>query len=276
MASLFDIMYIVKYFTYERRTLMYQVDLNADLGESFGVYRIGNDADILQQVSSANIACGWHAGDPQIMEQTIRSAQVCGTAIGAHPGYPDRVGFGRRALAVTPDEAKAYLLYQVGALDAFARSVKTTLQHVKLHGAFYNAAAKDPAIAEAVCKAMLSFNRSLILVAPSGSILWQSAIDAGLRCASEVFADRAYNDDGSLVSRSLPGAVIHNEAAAIKRTIQMVKTGTVETITGKVISIRAQTICIHGDSPQALLFARSIRNSLQQSGVSLSPMKEFL
>lgn len=255
---------------------MYQVDLNADLGESFGVYRIGNDADILQQVSSANIACGWHAGDPQIMEQTVRSAQACGTAIGAHPGYPDRVGFGRRTLAVTPDEARAYLLYQVGALDAFARAVKATLQHVKLHGAFYNTAAKYPAIAEAVCKAMLSLDRSLILVAPSGSILWQSAIDAGLRCASEVFADRAYNDDGSLVNRSLPGAVIHDETAAIKRTIQMVKTGTVETITGKVIPIRAQTICIHGDSPQALLFARSIRNSLQQSGVSLSPMKEFL
>lgn len=255
---------------------MRQVDLNADLGEGYGPYHLGNDKALLHYISSANIACGWHAGDPLIMEETVRTAIQSGAAVGAHPGYPDLLGFGRRKLNISPPEARTYLLYQLGALSAFAQAAGSKVRHVKLHGAFYNTAARDTALAQAVCEAVTAFDKDLILVAPSGSLLLQMAKERGLRCASEVFADRAYQDDGALASRSLPNAVIHDRDIVLARAIRMVREGMIETIGGKNIPILAETICIHGDNPQALALAQSLRAALEEEGISVVPMAQFL
>lgn len=255
---------------------MRQVDLNADLGEGFGPYHLGNDKALLHCISSANIACGWHAGDSLIMEETVRTAVQNGAAVGAHPGYPDLLGFGRRKLNISPSEARTYLLYQLGALNAFAQAAGSKVRHVKLHGAFYNTAARDAALAQAVCEAVAAFDKNLILVAPSGSLLLQMAKERELRCASEVFADRAYQDDGALASRSLPNAVIHDRDIVLARTIRMIREGMIETISGKNIPILAETICIHGDNPQALALAQSLRTALEEEGISVVPMEQFL
>ena len=229
---------------------MYQVDLNSDLGESFGAYTIGMDSEILKYVSSANVACGWHAGDPMVMEKTVALAAEAGTAVGAHPGYPDLMGFGRRNMVVTPAEAKAYIKYQIGALLAFTESRGIKMQHVKPHGAFYNMAAVDEKLADA-------------------SKMISSAEKIGLPAASEVFADRAYNDDGTLVSRKLPGAVIHDRELAIARTVRMVTEGVVETASGKLIPIKADSICVHGDNPSALEFVKNIKAALEAKDVKI-------
>lgn len=225
---------------------MYFVDLNSDLGESFGNYTLGMDEEILKYVSSANVACGWHAGDPVVMEKTICLAKEFGTAVGAHPGFPDLMGFGRRNMAISQEEAKAYVKYQLGALMAFTKSKGMEIQHVKPHGAIYNMAAVDETLARAMCEAVYEVDPDIIFMGLAGSKMISAAEAVGIRAASEVFADRAYNDDGTLVSRKLPGAVIKDKDLAIRRVIRMVKEGKVETINGRDIAIRADSVCVHG------------------------------
>lgn len=251
---------------------MKKIDLNCDLGESFGTYKLGMDKEILKYISSANIACGWHAGDPVVMDETVKLAKLNNVEIGAHPGYPDLIGFGRREMGATPEEIKAYVKYQVGALEAFAKSENRKLQHVKPHGAMYNTAAKNYKIAFAIAQGIKEVNSELILLGLANSEMIKAAKDVGLRVASEVFADRAYNEDGSLVARSLPGAVIHDKDEAIRRVVRMIKEGKVETITGKDIEIDVQSICIHGDNPEALEFAKNIKLSLEKDGVEIVPL----
>ena len=253
---------------------MYRVDLNSDLGESFGNYTLGMDEEILQYVSSANVACGWHAGDPLGMEKTVALAKRCGTAVGAHPGFPDLMGFGRRNMVITPDEAKAYVRYQLGALYAFAESQGVRIQHVKPHGALYNMAAVDEKLARAMCEAVYEFDPEIIFMGLAGSKMIEMAEAVGLRAASEVFADRAYNDDGTLVSRKLPGAVIKDKDLAIRRVVRMVKEGKVESVNGTDIAIRADSICVHGDNPKALEFVKNIRETLIAEGVEIKNLSE--
>ena len=253
---------------------MYYVDLNSDLGESFGNYTIGMDREILKYVSSANVACGWHAGDPMVMAETVAMAREYKTAVGAHPGFPDLMGFGRRNMNVTPEEAKAYVKYQLGALMAFTGSLGMKIQHVKPHGALYNMAAGDEKLARAMCEAVYEVDKDIIFVGLAGSWMVKAAEETGLKAASEVFADRAYNDDGTLVSRKLPGAVIKDEELAIRRVVRMVKEGTVETINGHKIAIRADSICVHGDNPKALEFVKNIREALAAEGVEVRSLAE--
>ena len=248
---------------------MYKVDLNSDLGESFGAYTIGMDSEILKYVSSANVACGFHAGDPLVMGKTVELAKAAGTAIGAHPGFPDLVGFGRRNLAASPAEAKADVKYQLGALHAFTKSSGVRLQHVKPHGALYNMAAVDMKLALAICEAVAEVDSSIILLGLANSKMLEAGREVGLKVASEVFADRAYLEDGNLVPRRQEGAVIHDKDLAIKRVIGMVTQGKVESITGKEIEIKADSICVHGDNPSALEFVSNIRTELQKNGVEI-------
>ena len=248
---------------------MAQVDLNCDLGESFGAYTIGLDDQVIPHVTSANIACGAHAGDPSVMRTTVRCAHAAGVAIGAHPGYPDLMGFGRRALAMSPDDVYASILHQVGALAAFAKAEGAQLHHVKPHGALYNAAAKDATLAQAIAQAVKDFDDQLILVGLAGSESITAAQNVGLRAASEFFADRAYQENGALVPRTLAGAVITDKQKAIERTLRAVKEGVVESETGTVIPIAADTICIHGDNPAAVAFAAEIHAALEVAGVTV-------
>lgn len=250
------------------------VDLNCDLGESFGAYTLGMDAEVIRHISSANVACGFHAADPLVMSRTVAMAKERGVAVGAHPGYPDLVGFGRRNLSVSPAEVKAMVQYQVGALQAFCTANDLKLQHVKPHGAMYNMAAKDRKLADAICQGIAEVDAGLILLGLSGSCLIDAARDMGLRCASEVFADRAYEDDGSLTPRGLEGAVITDEDAAIARVLQMVQQGTVTARSGKTISIQADSICLHGDGTKAVEFAKNIREALTANGVKVVPLAE--
>ena len=246
---------------------MRTVDLNSDLGESFGAYTIGRDAEVIPCITSANVACGWHAGDSLIMRRTVALCKENGVAVGAHPGYPDLIGFGRRNLSVSPEEAKAYVLYQVGALQAFCRAAGVPLKHVKLHGAFYNMAAKDPALARAVVDAVAEADDSLVLLALSGSEMIAAAEAKGLPSRSEVFADRGYRRDGTLVPRSQPGALITDEDEAIARVIRMVRDGVVTSVDGVDVPLRAESICVHGDGEKALLFVRRIRKALEEAGI---------
>lgn len=248
---------------------MKRVDLNCDLGESFGAYTLGMDAEVIRHITSANVACGFHASDPLVMAKTVALAKAAGVAVGAHPGYPDLVGFGRRNMVVSPEEAKAMVQYQVGALQAFCTANGLHLQHVKPHGAMYNMAAKDRRLADAICRGIREVDPELILMGLSGSCLLDAAQDAGLRWASEVFADRAYEDDGSLTPRGMDGAVITDEEEAIARVLQMVEQGTVTARSGKVIPIRADSVCLHGDGEKAVAFARRIREALSASGVKV-------
>ncbi|HCS66882.1 MAG TPA: LamB/YcsF family protein [Oribacterium sp.] len=255
---------------------MYSVDLNSDLGESFGRYTIGADDKVIPLITSANVACGFHASDPVVMEKTIRMAREAGTQVGAHPGYPDLMGFGRRNMNVSPAEAKAYTLYQIGALDAFCKAQGLKLQHVKPHGAFYNMAAKDYKLAKGICEAIASYDSNLILMALSGSEMIRAAEDCGLRAASEVFADRAYEEDGSLVSRTKEGAMITDENEAIARVIRMIKEQKVTSITGKDIPLKADSVCVHGDGAKALAFVEKIREALTKEGIAIRPLAEAL
>lgn len=255
---------------------MYKVDLNADLGESFGAYTIGMDQEVLQYITSANVACGFHAGDPMVMQKTVKLACDCNTAVGAHPGYPDLMGFGRRNMKVKPEEAKAYIKYQVGALIAFTHSCGIKLQHVKPHGAFYNMAAVDDKLAIAICEGIQEVDSDLIVLGLAGSAHIRAAKAVGLKVASEVFADRAYMDDGTLVPRSMPGAMVHDKDLAITRTVRMVKEGCVETITGKVIPIQADSICVHGDNPNAIGFVKEIRETLEHEGIKVTCISDVI
>lgn len=255
---------------------MFRVDLNSDLGESFGRYTIGNDDKIIPLITSANVACGYHASDPVVMNKTIAMAKEAGIRVGAHPGFPDLMGFGRRNMNVSKEEAKAYTLYQLGALDAFCRAQGVKMQHVKPHGALYNMAAKDYELSVAICEAIKEFDDSLIVMALSGGELVHAAKDMGLRVALEVFADRAYEEDGSLVARTKEGAMITDEEEAIRRVIRMVKEKKVTAITGKDIDIKADSICVHGDGAKALAFVERIREAMQAEGIEICSLEELV
>ena len=255
---------------------MYKVDLNSDLGESFGAYTIGLDSQVIPYVSSANVACGYHAGDPLVMDQTVAAAKAAGVAVGAHPGYPDLMGFGRRNLACSPKEVKAYVQYQLGALMAFAKAQGVKLQHCKPHGALYNMAAKDMELSLAIAEGIAEVDKDIILMGLAGSKLLEAGRKAGLRVASEVFADRAYQADGSLVPRKQPGAVIRDKDEAIARTIRMVTEGKVTAVTGEEVSIDAHSICVHGDNPSAVEFVKNIRDALTAQGVEIVPLAQLV
>lgn len=249
---------------------MHQIDLNCDLGESFGAYVKGNDDDILSYVSSANIACGFHAGDPMIMKETVSKAIAKGVAIGAHPSTPDLVGFGRRKMDISPEEVYATVLYQVGALQGFAQAEGVQLHHVKPHGALYNMAAENPTLAEAIALAIHRLDPGLILYGLAGSELIKAGQKLGLPTASEVFADRTYQDDGTLTSRTARHALVTDAGEAAERVMRMIRDGKVTAVSGKDIAIKAQTVCIHGDGAHALTFAKAIYQRLQMAGIQLA------
>lgn len=252
---------------------MAKIDLNCDLGESFGAYTMGMDDKVIPLISSCNIACGYHASDPLVMKRTVAMAMEAGIGIGAHPGFPDLMGFGRRNMNVSPDEAAAYVTYQLGALYAFARSAGGTLQHIKPHGALYNMAGKDYKLALAIARAVQAFDPSLILMGLAGSESIRAAQDIGLAAASEVFADRAYMPDGSLVPRNREGAVIHDEEEAIRRVVRMVREHRVTACDGTEIEIVPDSICVHGDNVKALTFVTRIRAALEAEGVEIAPLR---
>jgi len=248
---------------------MVRVDLNSDVGESFGAYKLGLDAEVLKHVTSANIACGFHAGDPMVMAKTVALAAENGVGVGAHPGYPYLQGFGRRNMNLTPDEVKNFVIYQVGALAAFARAAGRPLQHVKAHGALYNMAAKDAKLARAIAEGVKAAAPDAVLLALAGSQMVTAAREVGLKVAQEVFADRAYTADGTLVPRSQPGAMIHDPEVAIPRVVRMVTEGKVTAISGEEVSIQADSICVHGDNPEAIAFVARIREALTAAGVEV-------
>lgn len=248
---------------------MYQIDLNSDMGESFGAYKIGNDEGIIQYVTSANIACGYHAGDPMVMDKVVRLAQEHGAAVGAHPGYPDLMGFGRRKMVLSPDEVKNYMKYQIGALWAFAHSRGMRLQHVAPHGALGNLCQYDRETSRAICEAVYEIDPSIMIFYCAGAVLGDEAEKMGLKTVSEIFADRAYMDDLSLVPRKQPGSMITDEDLAVERCIRMVKEGRVTTITGKDVEIKGDTLCVHGDGAKALAFVERIRKAFQSEGIQI-------
>jgi len=252
------------------------VDLNSDVGESFGAYKIGIDEEVLKYVSSANIACGWHAGDPVVMRKTVELAYKNNVGIGAHPGFFDVMGFGRRNMIVSPDEAKQYTIYQLGALYGFVKAIGGKIQHVKPHGAMYNMAAKDGKLARAIIEGIWEVDRDLIVLGLAGSKMVNAAVEKGLKVANEVFADRAYNSDGTLVARSLPGSMITDKNIAISRVIRMVTEGKVTAITGEDLNIKADSICVHGDNPEAVEFVRLIKEELFKAKVEIKPLHKFI
>ncbi|HWW85561.1 MAG TPA: 5-oxoprolinase subunit PxpA [Vicinamibacterales bacterium] len=246
-----------------------RIDINSDLGESFGAYKIGHDAGLMKSITSANVAAGFHAGDPSVLRETIRSAREQGVAVGAHPGFPDLAGFGRRELHVTPREAEDFVLYQIAAVAGVASAEGMKLQHVKPHGALFNMAVRDPELSAAIARAVAAFDRSLILFGLPGSEILVAGRAAGLRVAAEVFADRAYESDGSLASRRKPGAVIHDPAAVVARAVQMIEKHTVTAIDGKAVNLEADTICVHGDTQGSDTLAAQIRAGLERAGITV-------
>lgn len=248
---------------------VWSIDLNCDMGESFGAWTLGQDADILPLVTSANIACGFHAGDPGTMRTTVSAAIGHGVALGAHPGLPDLAGFGRRNMEITPQQAYDLVVVQVGALAATAASQGACLHHVKAHGALYNMSARDPALARALAQAVCDVDRSLVFYALASSVMANVAADVGLTVAHEVFADRSYQSDGSLTPRSRPGAMIEDPDIAIRQALRMVQEGRVTAVDGAEVEVRADTLCIHGDQPGALSFAKAIRAAFEEAGIQV-------
>lgn len=246
---------------------MPDIDFNSDLGEGFGGYRMGDDEAVLAEITSANIACGFHAGDPGIMRKTVAAALARGVAIGAHPGFPDLQGFGRRRMAMSPDEAYECVLYQIGALSGIAAAQKAELHHVKPHGALYNQAAGDPMLARAICEAVRDFNPTLFLYGLANSCLTEAAEAIGLPVRHEVFADRTYQPDGSLTPRTQPNAMITDADQAVAQVLGMLRDGQVIAVDGTRVPVRADTLCIHGDQPGAAAFARAIKEALIGEGV---------
>jgi UPF0271 protein len=248
--------------------MRFEIDLNADMGESFGAWSMGSDADLLACVSSANIACGFHAGDPRVMERTVDLAARAGVAIGAHPGFADLRGFGRRPIAADGDDVEADVLYQVGALLAFARAHGTELTHVKPHGALYNQAAADETLARAVARGVRRAGDRLVLVGLASSQAMRRAAEAeGLRFAAEAFADRRYNPDGTLQPRKVPGAVIVDPDVAAAQALRIAREGRVPGPDGTDIPVRADTLGLHGDGPGAVETARTVRRALDEAGI---------
>jgi 5-oxoprolinase (ATP-hydrolysing) subunit A len=247
---------------------MKQIDINCDMGESFGAYKLGDDEAILAAVSSANIACGFHAGDPLVMDTTVRLAMKYGVAIGAHPGYPDLQGFGRRNMDLTPEEVEGMVLYQLGALAGFVTSYGGQLVHVKPHGALYNQAAKDRKLALGISRAVQRFSKELILVGLAGSVLVEVGKELGLRVAAEAFPDRAYEADGSLRSRRLPGAVLESPQEVLAHALSLAREG----ISLPSGSINIDTLCVHGDNPAAVTIAHTLRHELLAAGITIAPL----
>lgn len=246
-----------------------QVDLNSDMGEGFGAWRMGDDATLLEVVTSANIACGFHAGDPQVMAATMRRAAEKGVGIGAHPGFPDLQGFGRRRLKMSAGEMADMVAYQLGAAQGIARSVGASVRHLKLHGALSNMASEDAGIARACFQAALRVDPQIILVVLAATPMQAAAEDLGARWAGEIFADRAYNDDATLLDRSRPGAVLHDGAEAGRKIEAMIRAGAIITASGKHVPARIDTVCVHGDSPDAVAMARAVRDHLSGAGIAL-------
>ena len=251
-----------------------KIDFNCDMGESFGMYKMGLDEEVIRHITSANVACGFHAGGPGWMRKTVELAEARGVAVGAHPSFPDLAGFGRRNMVVSPQEARDDVVYQVGALSAFTSSGR--LQHVKPHGAMYNMAVNDPDLAKAICEAALSVDESIALLALAGSQWIDVARGMGLRVGREIFADRALNADGTLVSRSAPGSVIHDTAEVVERSLRMVTEGKARAISGETIELEADSLCLHGDTPGAVEMASALKRALESEGVEIVPLGEIV
>jgi 5-oxoprolinase (ATP-hydrolysing) subunit A len=249
-----------------------RIDLNADVGESFGPWPMGDDARLIPLVTSVNVACGLHAGDPLTIQRTVATAVAHGVAIGAHPGYPDLAGFGRRELDMSADELEASIVYQVGALAAFARAAGTDLRHVKPHGALYNRAARDRALADTIARAVRSVSSELVLVGLAGSVMLEAGEAAGLPVASEAFADRTYEPDGSLRSRRLPDALLPSPDAAAAQAVAIAREGSVRAVGGTQVTVKADTLCIHGDTPGAADVARAVRAALEGAGITVAAL----
>ena len=246
-----------------------RIDINSDVGESFGAYHIGHDVGLMRSITSANVAAGFHAGDPSVLRQTIRSAKEHGVAVGAHPGFPDLVGFGRRELNVSAREAEDFVLYQVAAVAGVAAAEGVGLQHVKPHGALFNMAVHNAELAGAIARGVAAFDKRLILFGLPGSEILKAGRAAGLRVAAEVFADRAYEPDGTLASRKKPGTVIHDAEAVVARAIRMITEKNVVAIDGSIVALEADTICVHGDTPGSDDLAARIRAGLEKAGVTV-------
>jgi UPF0271 protein len=253
-----------------------RIDLNCDMGESFGAWRMGADEDVMSHITSANVACGAHAGDPGVMRRTVRLARAAGVGVGAHPGFADLQGFGRREMTIDPSDVEDSLIAQIGALAAIAKAEGAALQHVKAHGALYNMAARDRALANAVARAIAAIDTSLIMFGLPNSPMLDAGRAAGLRVAAEGFADRAYQADGSLAPRSRPGSVIHDTEAVVARAIRMARDGVVLTPEGTDVALRVDTICVHGDTPGAPELTRRIRVALEAAGATVSPIGTWL
>jgi len=248
------------------------IDINSDVGESFGPYKMGNDEELFPFITSANIACGFHAGDPGTIRRTLDLAVRHKVAVGAHPGYPDRLHFGRVALPYSAAEVVDFVLYQIGALQAMAETSGLKLQHVKLHGALYHVAAEDRRLAEALLDGIVRFQHSLIIVGPPSSTLQEESEDRGLDYAAEGFADRAYTDEGKLVSRTKSNSLLTDPPAAAEQALQIVKERKADSVSGKKIDLKVQTICIHGDTPGAARIAKAVREKLEHAKISVAPM----
>ena len=251
-----------------------EIDINCDMGESFGMYKMGLDEEVIKYISSANIACGFHAGDPVWMQRTVKLAEAHGVSIGAHPSFPDLVGFGRRNMNISTEELRADILYQVGALRAFTKNKE--LQHVKPPGAMYNMAVKDQALAHSICDVLMEIDSNIILIALHGSKWIDIAKNTGTRVAKEIFSDRALNPDGTLVDRSNPEAVLHDINQVTDRTLKMIIEGRVETITGKEIEVQADSVCIHSDTPNAVQIASNLHSELLKTGTNIRPLNELV
>ncbi len=243
-------------------TAVKKLNLNADLGESYGAWRMGDDASLLPLVQSASLACGFHAGDPLTMSKTVTASLAAGVSLGAHPSYPDLQGFGRRPMRCSSDEVEAYVLYQIGALDGFARAKGARVSHVKPHGALSNDACRDPALAATIARAIKTYDEALILLAPALSLLAEAGAAAGLAVAAEIFADRAYEDDATLTSREISGAVIHDEARCLAHVAAMLAAGGIVSRNGRILPTKIHSICVHGDGPAAVATARALREKL--------------
>jgi len=249
---------------------MKKIDLNCDMGESYGAWTMGADAGVMPYISSANIACGFHAGDPATIRKTVRLAVDSGVAVGAHPSLPDLMGFGRRVMRISPQDMYDLVIYQAGAVEAFARAAGAKLHHVKCHGALYNMAANDEGLSEAMAKAVKDLGSGVILYCLSRSKNFEIAKKSGVSVAGEVFADRGYSDDGTLAPRDKPGGMIEDAAASVKQALAMIEDGYVTSLGGKRVAVAADTMCLHGDQPGAVTFAKTLREAFKESGISVA------
>ena len=258
---------------------MKKIDLNCDMGESFGAWTMGMDGEVIRFITSANIACGYHAGDPQVMYRTVKLAKDHGVGVGAHPGFPDLVGFGRRNMDCTPDEVRDYVAYQIGAMKAFCAIHGVPLQHVKPHGNLYNMSVGNEAMIRAVVEAIAGVDRTIIYLALGGAqapLVSKITKEAGIKVALEAFPDRAYTPEGKLAPRSQPGAVIKDPKVAAERALRMAKEGKIITTDGSVLEMQIDTICVHGDNPSAVELVKNIRSAIEGKGIAVLPMSKFV